>query len=376
VRLVFLCAALLLAPQLFGLPRVALQRVPDGGLQPQVVTDHSGIVHLVYYTGDASAGDLWYIHSTAGGFTQPVRVNSVAGAAVATGNIRGPRMAIGRNGRVYVAWNGSDKTGPAMRAPMLFTRLNDAGTAFEPERNLIHQAWVIDGGGGIAADRDGRVYVFWHAPLPGTEGEENRRVWMARSDDDGLTFAAERVVGGNAVGACGCCSLNAATDAQGDVYVLFRGAHGGVHRDMNLLVSRDHGETFSASDISKWDVGYCVMSSEAFAQARTGVIAAWETEKQIHFAPVTPASGVAGDWTPAPDNTANRKYPTLAVNPAGEILLAWTEGMGWKKGGSLHWQLFRSNGAPDGPQGQAPGVPAWSLVAAYARPDGGFTIVY
>jgi hypothetical protein len=58
-----------------------------------------------------------------------------------------------------------------MKHPMVFARLNDAGTEFEPERNLIHAAYGLDGGGAVAADTAGDVYVFWHAPTPGTEGE-------------------------------------------------------------------------------------------------------------------------------------------------------------------------------------------------------------
>ena len=91
-------------------------------------------------------------------------------------------MVLGRNGRVMVAWNGTyelDRPGvdkPWMEKPMLFARMNDAGTAFEPERNLIHAAYGLDGGGTLAADRAGNVYVFWHSPAPGTEGEANRRV--------------------------------------------------------------------------------------------------------------------------------------------------------------------------------------------------------
>ena len=79
-------------------------------------------------------------------------------SSVATGNIRGGRIALGRQGRVYVAWNGSAKLGePAKgRSPMLFTRLNDAGTAFEPERNLIQTAYGLDGGGGRTPAKEGK----------------------------------------------------------------------------------------------------------------------------------------------------------------------------------------------------------------------------
>jgi hypothetical protein len=50
--------------------------------------------------------------------------------------------------------------------------------------------------------------------------------------------------------------------------------------------------------------------------------------------------------------------------------------MKWGKGGSIAWQVFDRNGEPEGETGHAEGVPAWSLVAAFAGPDGGFTVVY
>ena len=60
----------------------------------------------------------------------------------------------------------------------------------------------------------------------------------------------------------------------------------------------------------------------------------------------------------------------------GETIFVWTEGMAWKKGGRLAWQVYNKSGQPTAEHGQSEGVPAWSLVAAFARPDGGFTIVY
>jgi hypothetical protein len=167
-------------------PTVQLQRVPEGGIQPQVAVGRDGTVHLVYFKGDPAEGDLFYTKTLdAVHFSKPIQVNSVAGSAVALGNIRGTRLALGRGNQVFVVWNGSGKLGPPGegRSPMLFTRLNPHGTAFEPERNLIRTGFGIDGGGGIAADQEGRVYVFWHAPLPGSNGEANRRVWVTRSND-------------------------------------------------------------------------------------------------------------------------------------------------------------------------------------------------
>jgi hypothetical protein len=365
----------------FGRPeKVTLKRVPDGGIQPQVTVDSAGTVHMVYYKGDPGHGDVYYVRSRDGGatFSAALRVNSIAESAIATGNIRGASIAIGRNGRVHVAWNGSHALTPGPvygREPMLYTRLNDRGTVFEPQRDLIQVARGIDGGGAVAADSSGNVYVVWHAPAPSTEGEGNRRVWIARSTDDGATFERERPVWDRRTGACGCCKLDAFVDRNGMVYVLYRSATETVHRDIYLLISHDRGGTFEGSDISPWNVGYCVMSSESFAESAAGVWAAWETEKQVYFGRIDPA-GAKLSPIAAPGTGENRKYPAVAANAQGQTLLVWTEGMGWKKGGSLAWQVYDKGGQPTQVHGKADGVPVWSLVAAFARPDGGFTIVY
>ena len=364
-------------PQASSPPKVELKRVPDGGIQPQVAVDENGTVHLVYFKGDPSQGNLFYVRSKDGErFSDPIQVNSVQESAIAIGNIRGARIAAGRRGNVYVVWNGSPRLGnPALgRSPMLFSRLNKSGAVFEPERNLIHTAYGIDGGGGIAADQQGRVYVFWHAPIPGKQGEEFRRVRVTRSDDDGNSFEPERIAWDKPTGACGCCSLDAFADPAGRVYVLFRSAEEMMHRDMYLLESTDHGSTFKGSDVSKWNVGYCVMSSEAFASGPAGTIAAWETQKQVHFGSVNPAAATVSD-SAVLAGAANQKYPALALNRYGLLLVSWTEGMGWKRGGSVHWQIFDKSGRPGKP-GSADGVPAWSLIAAYPQRNGNFVVLY
>ena len=77
-----------------------------------------------------------------------------------------------------------------------------------------------------------------------------------------------------------------------------------------------------------------------------------------------------------PDLAKLRKHPAVAANRQGETILVWTEGMAWSKGGDLAWQVFDKEGKPTADKGRAKGVPAWSLVAVFARPEGGFTVVY
>src|SRR5581483_11002427 len=209
-------------------------------------------------------------------------------------------------------------------SPMLYTRLNDAGTAFEPERNVIQSAVGLDGGGAIAADELGNVYVAWHAPQPGMKGEANRRVWVAHSEDEGRTFAAEKAVSG-AEGCCGCCGMGAFGDRRGAVYVLFRSAQEQVHRDTYLLTSRDHGAGFRDEKLHPWTVATCPMSSFALAENPRGVLAAWESAGQVYFARIDPATGSRSEPIAAPGEGKNRKHPAVATNDRGETILAWTE---------------------------------------------------
>jgi hypothetical protein len=357
---------------------VALIHVPEGGIQPQIL-DRDGVVHLLYFIGDPAGGDLIYVRSRDYGrsFSKPIRVNSQPGSAMATGNIRGGQIALGANGRVHVAWIGSGSAQPrgaSNSAPVLYTRLNDSGTAFEPQRGVSQSSWGADGGT-LAAD-SANVYVFWHAEPPGGTGEDTRRLWMARSTDGGRSFAGETPVNDQATGVCGCCGSRALATPDGALYVLFRSASQIVHRDIWLLSSGDRGASFHGSDISQWNVGACVMSSAALVSTPEGVLAGWESEKQVYFGRVRPGKNGVQAPIGAPGTGNNRKYPALAVNKRGETLFVWTEDMAWKKAGSAAWQVYDRDMKPEGPAGRADGVPMWSLVAAYSRPDGGFAVVY
>jgi hypothetical protein len=361
--------------------KVTLLRTPDNGIQPQVAVDDEGALHLIYFRGQDGGGDVFYVRSKdrGGEFSRPLRVNSQPGSAIATGNIRGAHLAVGKKGRAHVAWMGSGKAVPKAAgngAPMLYTRLDDAGTAFEPQRNLIRVAAGLDGGGSVAADGAGNVAVAWHAPEPGSQGEGSRRVWVALSSDEGKTFAREKPASEPATGVCGCCGMRAFSDRSGALYLLYRSAAGGVNRDTYLLTAKNRGAEFQSDDLHKWNVGTCPMSSFSLAEGNLGVLAAWETAGQVYFARIDPATGKPSLRRAAPGAGTGRKHPVVAANARGETILAWTEGMGWNRGGSVAWQVFDRDGQPTAESGRAAGVPTWSLVAVFPRADGGFTVVY
>ena len=356
--------------------KIKLLRVPSNGLQPQTVMDERGTLHLIYFLGEPGGGDVYYVRRDAGRaeFTAPTRINSEPNTAVAVGTIRGAHLAVGKNGRVHVAWNGPHKPG-GHEAPMLYARMNDARTDFEAQRNVMQFSGGLDGGGSVAADNAGNVYVAWHG-TGDQKGEEHRRVWIARSTDEGKTFAREVAAWNKPTGACGCCGMRAFADRQGRVHLLYRAATESVNRDMYLLTSDNRGQRFSGVLLDKWKINACPMSSASFAYGAHGLLAAWETEGQVYFAALNPNKQQSLAPIPATGVAGKRKHPTIAANARGETLLVWTEGTGWKKGGSFAWQLYDAQGKPIGEKGEAVGIPAWSLAAVVAEKDGGFTIIY
>jgi hypothetical protein len=364
---------------------ISIVRVPSGGIQPQVVTDGAGTLHLVYYMGDPMGGDLFYVKSSDLGATwsSPLRVNGEAGSAIAAGTIRGGQIAIGRNGRVHVAWNGSSKAkskGPLNPesgqpgAPMLYSRLNDAHTAFEPERSVMTRSFGLDGGGTVGADSAGNVYVSWHGKAPtAAKGEAGRQVWVAQSHDDGKIFATERPAWNQPTGACGCCGMAIFADGKGTVRALYRSATENVHRDIYLLTSHDHAGGFEGRKLHPWEINACPMSSMAFAEAGGKVQGSWETGGQVYFADLTTENALP---VSAPEEGKGRKHPRIAIAPGGETLMVWTEGTGWARGGSLAWQLYDSNGkVMMGEKGTKAGVPTWSFGAVVPK-AGGFVVLY
>jgi hypothetical protein len=355
-------------------PAVAVIAVPDGGIQPQAVVDVDGIIHLLYFTGEPSGGDLYYVRFTKPDQkpSQPVRVNSIAGTALATGSVRGGQIALGRAGRVHVAWHGSKPVtanGPSS-VPVWYTRSEADGLRFQPQRRVSGQAEGSDGST-VAADHFGHVVVAWHA-MGDRPGEANRTVYLAKSSDDGATFSGEVPATSAPVGACGCCGLRALFDRAGALQVLYRAATDEKHRDTTWLTI-DRSTARPPVRVHQWNLEACPMSTYALVETRDGLAAAWETAQQIYSADLNPATRAVSRPSAMPGD-GSRKHPSLAVNAAGDRLIAWTEGTAWKRGGTVAWRLSDRDGVQIAAAANAGPVPVWGLVSAVAMRDGSFVV--
>lgn len=344
---------------------------PNEGIQPKVSVDASGQVHLLYYVGDPAGGDLYYIRKGHDGeFSEATRVNSIPGSAMSMGTIRGAQFTVGKEGSVHVVWNGSTESEEA-ESPhlvMYYTRSTSQGDGFEPQR-VVSGEWSVDGGGAIASDSQGGIYVFWHSAPTGAE-EKDRNVFLRISRDNGHQFDEEKIISPEGKGVCACCAMQADSDDDGRVYLAYRTAtDDGKSRDINLLISDDGGKAFQSKLLERWKVASCPMSSMSFCETPEAMLVGWETKNRIRFTAVSKESLSNGGIISPATMSEKGKHPVFARSSNGNVLVAWTEGTGWKKGGTVAWQEYDASLKLVSETGKIPaGVSIWSFVAAYFDP--------
>ncbi len=349
---------------------VRTERVPEGGVQPQIVVDNEGVLHLVYLIGEPGAANVRYATKKpdSSSWSEPVTVNSESHTAVAMGTIRGAQIAVCKGGTVHVVWNGPGaKDQPAA---LFYTRKEPGKPAFEPQRNLRADTKGLDGGASITASDKGEVFILWHGAQEKAEpGEQNRVVFVLKSTDNGSSFAPVKIANLDDLGVCACCSMKSFVTPAGELLALYRAARRMDQRDVTLLRSTDGGATFQHRIVGPWAVSACPMSSMSMAGQGKQTRAVWETEGRVYTSLLDAqekAVTVSGD---------KARHPALAVNGKGETLISWSIGTGWQRGGDVGWRVLDQNGKQIAPEGLAKGVPVWGFTAAYANGDG-FVVMY
>jgi len=165
-------------------------------------------------------------------------------------------------------------------------------------------------------------------------------------------------------------------DWAGSLQVLYRSATQKVHRDTTWLTLPRAGVAPRPVTVHRWKLEACPMSTFAMEETSDGILAAWQTEEQIYSALLDPKTRTVSVPVAVGGSGSKRRHPSLAVNAAGDRLLAWTEGTGWARGGTLAWQVTDRRGRLLESRSNAGPVPVWGLVAAVALPDGVFAIVH
>ncbi len=119
------------------------------------------------------------------------------------------------------------------------------------------------------------------------------------------------------------------------------------------------------------------MSTAYLSEGGERVRAAWETAGQVYFDSVEPdVRARLRHPSQRPAKVTIESASCRRANVNGQVLMVWTEGTSWAKGGSVAWQLFDNAVKPTGAEGHAPGVPAVGPPSVFADRKGNFTIIY
>ncbi|MFL6283523.1 MAG: sialidase family protein [Pyrinomonadaceae bacterium] len=266
-------------------------RVSAEGLnaaEPAIAAGRDGTAYVAWVGhGARKEADVWVTRvegTEKRSNVEPARVNRTPGEATAW---RGdaPSVAVSAQGAVYVAWTA--RAGEGGQATTLYVSASrDGGRSFdEPVKVNDDSTQGVHGMHSMAVGEDGRVYVAWlderdiareqdgdadaHAQMstkmPMQHGERNREVFFSYSTDGGRTFASNRRV---AVEACPCCKTSLAVSREGRVYVGWRQVLPGDFRHIAVASSVDGGETFNAPVVvsdDRWELRGCPVSGPALA---------------------------------------------------------------------------------------------------------------
>ena len=367
-RILYFCFILIVLIQT-GYPATPVTRITvlNGGVNPEVVLDGKGVLHIVY----GKANNAYYVKTGDWGktFSKPVQLNRQPDT-VTVGGERGPKLSLGQDNSVHVVWLGRyDKTGGAW-----YTRSVDGGKTFEPEKNILDTKTGCDGAT-VTSDKQGNVFVFWldgRLP-PDPDSPVAIPIFMSHSTDNGVTFAPNQPVKHNHPGrACSCCRLEARIDNENHIYLSFRSGYKNV-RDIFLLKGNESENDFKAYRVSddQWVLNGCPMNGSPFQIDKTGKVSiGWMSQGKVYWSHTQDFSMNFVKRIPTPVQENVQSYPTVAVNTKGETLLVWVSAR------EVHWTLYDKDGKTTGETGTAGTLEGRSKATAFVGNDDRFYLIF
>ena len=224
------------------------------GQMPNAVVDKSGIVHIVFGSGDS----ILYSYSIDKGntFSSPALIAKLP--KLTADHMRGPQIAASTSGLIVTACNNSgdifsyikDKSGSWMQTG----RVNDVDTI--AKENLM--ALSADGNNAFAVWLDLR--------------NKHNQIFGAKSIDGGKTWLKNELVYASPdTTVCECCKPSVAVKGN-NIYVMFRNWIKG-NRDLYLIQSSDDGNTFGQAQklgTGSWQLNGCPMDGGGLAINNNG----------------------------------------------------------------------------------------------------------
>ena len=364
--LVFLLS---LALTILASPSIRIERVPDSGIQPRLLNDPDGGVHLLYFqrvktttsgTRRRSAGELYYRKMKSDGqWSIAIQVSPTIQHNDAIGKAA---FSIDEQKRIHVVWFTSNPLG------YWYSRSDQNVSSFDVARNMVVENLIgVEAEASIATFQD-RVTISWHAG--DMRQESKRQVYSITSTDNGSSFGREIAVSAAALGACACCSLATKYQSNGNYLLAYRSAVDNTGRHMQLLVASDGPDNSQTITVSKWQLNTCPVSSNDMK----GKWLVFETEGKIEKYNLSEG----GKAMQLSDTDGERqKHPAIAVNDSNYYLISWGEGAGYFTGGKLKLALFDSNNKTHStPDTGGFRIPYYSVAAVAATGNGNFIVLY
>ena len=360
-------------------PSVRITSTPDEGIQPRLVTDQQGGIHLLYFkkrlrAPAAREGNLYYRQymEAEGRFSPAVKVSTTA-FNLQSFAIARAALAIDGEGRAHVMWYQPRSN------DYFYARSNPERSAFEPQQSMVREFIEGHDAGGDIAARDNKVAIVWGA---GDLSREAERTMFARfSHDGGASFGREIMISNPDYGACACCSMAAEYLNDQELLVAYRSAIDGVGRHMQLLTVNgvDNSPTGSSYQVMQplreWEASFCPLSTNDIAtdlSQRSWLV--FETESRIIQMQLPDGEPEA---VGEPFTETRQKHPAIAFNDQGQRLIVWGEAISHTRGGRLNMRLFDTDGAVESFEfSDEVAIGDFSFPAVAALANGEFLVLY
>lgn len=256
--------------------------------EPHVAIDAEGRLVGVWaaVSDDGSADILFSRYDSSGpGWATPRCVQPTGHTAVA-GRQVGPRLAVARDGDIFVSWVDRDRD---PTGDILFSRSPNGGRSFgEPARvNDDESAMTGQEYHGVAVASDGAIGVVWldERDAPPTYPNQ-KQVYFSSSSDGGRTFSKNRALTSSDRGVCPCCRPSISAGDDGALHVIYRDR---VDDTLFIrMLTRAAGESHFSPAVTLsdgWKFPACPVNGPGVAAGPNGTVwAAWvegEGESEI-----------------------------------------------------------------------------------------------
>ncbi|MDQ6812582.1 MAG: glycoside hydrolase [Bacteroidota bacterium] len=270
------------------------------GTMPNMVTDKSNNVYIVYGTGDS----IMYLSSTnkAKSFTSPSLIAVLPGLFASA--MRGPQIAATDNGLIITACTNK---GNIYSYKQLASGKWSTAMKVNDVDEVAKEALM-----GLSADGL-NVFAVWLA----VKSPKGQNVYGAKSVDGGKTWSKNLLVYASPESTvCECCKPSVAVKGN-NVYVMFRNFLNG-NRDLYVAKSVNGGKSFEAAEklgVGNWKLNGCPMDGGGLAINKSGIPqTVWRREGKIYASTVGSTEKEIGEGRGCTIETVNNKN-----------VYAWTE---------------------------------------------------